>query len=388
MVALLSPFRKVARLLTVVALAGLLAACGATNVAVPSVNSRSVVPVALLVPASNPQVGPSVARSLENAARLAAQDLQGVEIDLRVYDTAGNPELAARRAQEAVQDGAKVIIGPLFAEAAASAGVAVQNRNVNVLAFSNNPAVAGGNVFILGNTFQTTADRLVRYANAQGRGNIFIVHGNSTEEGLGRDAIRGAINASGAQLAGLETFEMSQQAVIESIPTIAQRIELSGATAMFLTSGTDGALPLLADLLPENGVDPAEVQLIGLRRFDIPSSALTLTGIQGGWFALPDPATSRLFAQRYAAAYGQPPHPLAGLAYDGIAAIGALVASGESGVLTARSLTQPAGFAGANGVFRLRPDGTNERALAVAQVENNQVIVIDPAPRSFGDIGF
>jgi len=187
MVALLSPFRKVARLLTVVALAGLLAACGATNVAVPSVNSRSVVPVALLVPASNPQVGPSVARSLENAARLAAQDLQGVEIDLRVYDTAGNPELAARRAQEAVQDGAKVIIGPLFAEAAASAGVAVQNRNVNVLAFSNNPAVAGGNVFILGNTFQTTADRLVRYANAQGRGNIFIVHDLAFSDEAGDD---------------------------------------------------------------------------------------------------------------------------------------------------------------------------------------------------------
>ena len=39
-------------------------------------------------------------------------------------------------------------------------------------------------------------------------------------------------------------------------------------------------------------------------------------------------------------------------------------------------------------VFRLLPDGTNERALAVAQIQNNQVTVIDPAPRRFGGAGF
>ena len=38
--------------------------------------------------------------------------------------------------------------------------------------------------------------------------------------------------------------------------------------------------------------------------------------------------------------------------------------------------------------FRLRRDGTNERALAVATIRNNQVVVLDPAPRSFGGFGF
>ena len=41
-----------------------------------------------------------------------------------------------------------------------------------------------------------------------------------------------------------------------------------------------------------------------------------------------------------------------------------------------------------NGVFRFLPDGTNERALAVAQVRNGQAVVIDPAPRNFGGFGF
>jgi hypothetical protein len=94
------------------------------------------------------------------------------------------------------------------------------------------------------------------------------------------------------------------------------------------------------------------------------------------------------FTARYATAYGTSPHPIGGLAYDGIAAIGALVSQGNSDALTASGLTQSAGFNGVNGIFRLRADGTNERGLAVATIRDKQVVIIDPAPRSFGGAGF
>jgi hypothetical protein len=115
---------------------------------------------------------------------------------------------------------------------------------------------------------------------------------------------------------------------------------------------------------------------------------LGLPGVQGGWFALPDPNTTAQFNARYNATYGSSPHPIAGLAYDGIAAIGALVKAGKANALTTAALTQGSGFVGVNGIFRLRPDGSNERGMAVAQIRNNQVVVIDPAPRSFGGAGF
>ncbi|MGD9917182.1 MAG: penicillin-binding protein activator, partial [Paenirhodobacter sp.] len=66
------------------------------------------------------------------------------------------------------------------------------------------------------------------------------------------------------------------------------------------------------------------------------------------------------------------------------AAIGARVKSGRADALTRGALTQPSGFVGVNGIFRLRNEGTNERGLAVAEIRNSQVVVIDPAPRSFG----
>jgi hypothetical protein len=378
-------------LLVLVALVSVLwlAACQPTGTAGgPRIDTGAAVPVALLVPRSGPNDAPALSQSLENAARLAIADLQGARIDLRVYDTAGQPQQAANAAIQAVQDGAKVIIGPVFAQSAAAAGRAVAPRGINVLSFSNNTAIAGGNVFVLGNTFENSADRLVRFAVGRGRGNILIAHARDASEEAGRAAIQRAIQANGAALAGVSGFDLSQQGVINAVPAISAQTRNSGANALFLTSGPTGAIPFLAELLPENGVSPGAVQYIGLQRLDIPNTALSLQGLQGAWFALPDPGLAQQFGARYQATYGAPPHPIAGLAYDAVAAIGALVSQGQSDALTGQALTQPSGFAGVNGVFRLLPNGTNQRALAVGQIQNNQVIVIDPAPRSFGAAGF
>jgi hypothetical protein len=134
-------------------------------------------------------------------------------------------------------------------------------------------------------------------------------------------------------------------------------------------------------LLPEAGISPEVTQYIGLTRWDIPPQTLSLPGVQGGWFAVPDPAAAGSFSSQYQTAYGSAPHPIAGLAFDGIAAVGALVSQGKSNALTAGALTQGAGYRGASGVFRLRSDGSNERGLAVATIRNNQVLIVSPAPQ-------
>lgn len=366
-----------------------LTACAPIGTVGPTINTKSTVKVALLVPAGSARAGDELlARNLENAARLAIADLGGVKIDLAVYNTAGQADVAANAARQAVRDGAKIIIGPVYAQAANAAGLAVRGQNVNVLAFSNNASIAGGNVFVLGPTFQNTANRLVGFAKSNGRDRVMIVHAQSTAGQAGRDAITAAISRNGAILAATSSYEFSQGGVIGAVPQIAQTAKTSGANAVFFTSDTSGALPLLAQLLPENGVDPTVYQFIGLTRWDIPANTLALPGVQGAWFARPDQELSDRFGARYSAAYGQAPHPLAGLSYDAIAAIGALIKSGKSNALTTSALTQGSGFVGTNGIFRLLPGGTNERGLEVVQIQNNTLVTLDPAPRSFGGAGF
>lgn len=386
-----SLFARIHKSLTGVLLAVtaiLLVSCGPISMGGPGVYRGEPVPVALLVPSESVVSGDMVlARSLENAARMAIADLDGVNIDLRIYSTGGQREKAHNAAVQAVNDGAKIILGPVYAEAANAAGVAVAPTKINVLSFSNNTAIAGGNVFVLGHTFQNTADRLAAYARANGVDNVMVVHGQNPAENLGRDAIVSALIANNVRLAGVSSFEMSQQGISEAMPRLRSSISASGADAVFLTSGTSGALPFLSQSLLDAGIDPRATRFLGLQRWDIPAQALTLPGLQGGWFALPDPALQQQFENRYFDTYSQAPHPLASLAYDGIAAIGALVQSGGLGSLEKEWLTQGPGFAGVNGVFRLLPDGTVERGLAVATIYNNQVTLLDPAPRSFSGPG-
>jgi hypothetical protein len=377
--------------------AGVLAIAGCGGVSLPvggggqggSINPDKPVAVALLIPSGSADAGDQViATSLENAARLAVADLEGAEVDLRVYGTAGDPNQAAAVAAQAVSEGAKVIIGPLRSAAANAVGAVVAPQGVNVLAFSNNTDIAGGNIFLLGNTFENSANRMVRYAVGQGKDQILIVNGQSLAEQKGRSAIAAAITRHGATQVGAEGFELSLNGVVQAAPRIAAAARNAGAEAVFFTSGTAGALREITQFVKENGLDPAATQFIGLQRWDVPAAALELGPLQGGWFAVPSPGLAQQFRSRYEAAYGEPPHALAGLAYDGIAAVGALIQQGNRDALTVAQLTQGTGFSGVNGIFRLRPDGKNERGLAVATIRENQLVVLDPAPRSFGGAGF
>lgn len=350
----------------------------------PQINPAAPVTVALLVPGGTESAEVSaIAASLENAARLAIADLDGADIDLRVYNTGRDPTQASNAAAMAVADGAKIILGPLDAASANAAGVTASPANVNVLAFSNNPAIAGGNVFVLGNTFGNVSDRLVGYAANQGIRRFMIVHQDDLAGAIGRDAIAASVQASGGQVAGIESYPFSQEGIFSRASSIARAANTNGAQAVFVTDTVAGGLPILATSLGDQGLDVSNTPLIGLTRWDAAPQATALPAMQGGIFAMADPGREAAFRNRYQATYGQAPHPLASLAYDGIAAIGALAATGDRSALTAASLTRAAGFRGATGTFRLRPDGSNQRALAVARIVNGQVSIVEPAPTSF-----
>ena len=353
-------------------------------------DGSKTVQVAVLLPltAADERVQ-ELALSAEQAARMAMSDLKGrVDMQMQVYDTAGLESQAAEMAQLAVQEGAQVIVGPLYAGAANAAGLAVAGSGVSVLSLSNNIEIAGGNVYVLGHTFQNTAEHLVAYATEQGKSRALLVHANTVPGQAGRDALEQALEAQGSFVAGVEGYEFTQQDLVEAMSRVAERNDFIDADIVFLTADYDGGLPLIAQLLPEAGVDPQMVQYAGLAQWDALPSAFHLPAIQGGWFAMPSPQRNEQFKARFQFVYGRVPHPLAAIAYDGVAAVGASVATGNRDALNRQGLTLTSGFQGAAGIFRLREDGTVERGLAVATIEGNQVVVLSPAPRNFSSIGF
>ncbi|MCL4676038.1 MAG: ABC transporter substrate-binding protein, partial [Pararhodobacter sp.] len=139
----------------------------------PRIDPDAPVIVALLVPSGSATQGDDIlATNLENAARLAVSDLSGVQIDLRVYATAGDPAIAAQMARRAADEGARIILGPVRSAEANAVGAAVSGDGLNVLSFSNNPAIAGNNVFVLGLTPDNASRRVFEYAARNGRGQV------------------------------------------------------------------------------------------------------------------------------------------------------------------------------------------------------------------------
>lgn len=352
------------------------------------INPNEPVMVALLLPSGSATQGDAIlAASLENAARMAVADLSGVQINLRVYDTQGDPAIAAQVARQAADDGAGIILGPVRSAEASAVGIAVAGNGLNVLSFSNNPAIAGNNVFVLGLTPDNAARRVFEYAARNNRGQVMVVGEATTSGQLVMAAVNRAVDGTGARIVGSETYEFSQQGIVNALPAIASGARSSGAQSVLFTADSAGALPILSQLLPDNRIAPPQFQFMGITQWNVPPATLQLRGLQEGWFTMPDPALTGQFEARFTAAYGEAPHPIAGLAYDGIAAIGALLGTGGPEALSRASLTQGSGFVGGNGIFRLMPDGTNQRGLALATIRDNAVVILEPAPRSFAGSG-
>ncbi|GLQ35004.1 penicillin-binding protein activator [Amylibacter marinus] len=355
----------------------------------PRVNPKATVKVALLVPSGSGNANhDSLADNLTKAAEMALKDHPEAKIRLKVYSTGGNAQQAASAARAALSDGSKVIIGPLFAEAANAVGQVAATKGINVLSFSNNTDVAGGNVFVMGNTFQNTANRIVSHASAQGFKSIAVIAPQNAAGQLASSAVRSAVSRSGARFAGAHSYPFSPEGISSSMPGIMSKISGSGATAVVLTADSASGLPIISSMMPTSTDDLEQsVKVLGLARWDIPSTTLSAPGLRGGWFTIPDRAAITAFNSRFSQTYGTTAHPLAGIAYDGVSAVAELLTEKNPGAVQRSQLTRTKGFFGASGAFRLIKDGSTQRALSVAEAGIGSFKVISNAPTSFGGSG-
>ena len=88
------------------------------------------------------------------------------------------------------------------------------------------------------------------------------------------------------------------------------------------------------------------------------------------------------FNKKYTDLFGEHPNNLFSFAYDGIALASAL--SRQKDGKLSEQITNPGGYVGINGAFRLFEDGTNEHALDVVEVSSKGIKTVDESPKKFG----
>ena len=335
--------------------------------------------VALLLPLTGPGQGAVAAQSLRNAAALAVAEFQDPDITLLVKDDRGTPEGARNAASQAIEEGAELIIGPLFAGSVQAAGQVARQAGRPVIAFSTDASVGARGVYLLSFLAQAEVDRIVDHAAAQGRRAVAALIPETTYGSVVEAQFREAAARRGLRVAAIERYAQGQpQPAVQRLATV-----IGGSApqvdALFVPENGEG-LAIVAQALQTVGFDPQRVKPLGTGLWN-DARVFNLPVLQGGWFAAPDNRGFNAFASRYRARYNADPTRLATLAHDAVSLAAALSRTQGSQRFSEGVLTNPSGFAGADGVFRFRPDGLNDRALAVQEVRGGGAATVSAAPR-------
>lgn len=345
--------------------------------------------VAFLVPLSGPQA--ELGQAMLNAAEIAVQDVAGDDFELLPRDTGSTPDGARAAAEDAIAEGARMIIGPLLRDSVAAVGPVAQAHNVNVVSFSSDETVAGDGVFVMGFLPRAQVERVVQHVASLGVLRFAVLAPDTDYGRLVAQATLEAVVRNGGELTKTAFYDPTAPDVSGTVREFAnydlrseeQRENGEGLDyeAVMLPEGGVKLLQV-APQLPFFDVDPEKVRFLGTGQWDS-SVVFRETNLLGGMFAAPPPAARARFVQSYTEAFGEPPPRLATLGYDATALAAVLSREPGGPDFSRAALTANNGFSGTDGIFRFLPDGTVQRSLAVLQIGRGRFTVVSPPAESF-----
>lgn len=333
----------------------------------------------LILPLSGSGNAAVAAQSMRNAAEMALAEFNNPDIQLVVKDDGGSAPGAQQAAQQALDEGAEIILGPLFALTVGPVAQVARSRGIPVIAFSTDANVAARGVYLLSFLPESDVERIVGYAASQGRRSFAALVPDNAYGSVAEAAFKQAVARRGGRVVALERYPLDKSKMQGPVRTVAQAA--GGADAVFIPGGAD-SVPNVVQILIANGIDTKRVQLLGTGLWE-DAQIFSNPQLDGAWYAGPDSTGFRNFSARYRSRYGSDPVRTASLAYDAVALVAALAKTQGQRRFSQEVLTNAAGFTGIDGLFRFRPDGTNQRGLAVLRVSPTGGQIISPPPKDF-----
>ncbi len=347
----------------------------------PATPADTEIKVGLLLPLSGQQGG--LGRAMLQAADMGLFDVAGDNFKLIPRDTAtpGGPASAAR---EALADKADIVLGPLFGAELKQSAAPVTAARVPMVSFSNDNSQAQSGVYILGITPESQVARVVSYAASQGVKRFAIMTPNNAFGRIVLAAYQESVVKTGGAISQVIFYDPKSPDLTQPVREVADAYKRSGFDALMIPEGGQ-KLRAFAAMMPAFEMPTGLVRLLGTASWQDATIA-SEPALAGGWFAASPSEKFQTFAQRYTNLYGAAPDPRAAIVYDAVTLAVALAQSKVGGDFSQTRMTDPSGFSGVTGVFRLDAGGKVERGLAVLEVGGGTFSVKDPAPTTFAAI--
>ena len=328
----------------------------------------------MILPLTSNGAPSGIGQALLNAAQMAIGDGGAGDVTLMALDDRGGADSAGSAAEGEVKAGAEIIIGPLFAANVRQVAQVAKPAGVPVIAFSTDATTASEGVYLLSFLIQSYTDRIVDFAVSKGKKNLAVLAPQNDYAEVAVAEFKTEAARVGANVVTVARYAPGQAAA--AVAELTQKA--ANIDALFLPEQAD-ALGGVASTLASSGL---KTQILGTGVWNDPRVP-AIPALQGAWYAAPDMAGFNAFAKRYRDKYHADPPRLATLSYDAVSLVAALAHTQNGQRYKPAVLTNPSGFNGADGLFRFRADGLNDRGLAVMQIGAAGAEVASPAPKSF-----
>src|SRR3984957_6710961 len=206
----------------------------------------------LILPLTAPGNAGVAGQAMRNAAEMAIAEFSNPNIQLLVKDDGGTAEAARAGAQQALDEGAEIILGPLFAQSVSFVGQVARPRNVPMIAFSTDTNVASSGVYLLSFLPESDVERIVQYTVSTGKRSFAALIPDNPYGTVVEAAFKQAVTRRNAQVVGIERYPHDKAGMVGPLHNIAQAS--TRADTLFIPDGGD-AVPDVVATLAADGVN-------------------------------------------------------------------------------------------------------------------------------------
>ena len=376
-----------------------------TNKIEEEANFNDIIKVGVMLPLSGEHS--EIGNLILNAIEMAVFQTEENKLELHIKDTEAKSDKAKKVLSELIDEGVKVVIGPLFSKSLAAIQSEVTSNNINIFALTNNINLRNKGIWIFGVDPQAQTEKVLQYALEKGSKNIAALLPQNAYGLLLFDTITSFTQANLMKIEKIEFYNFS----VESQRKTAQKIsegfedyklyldkikeqdneEEKGNEVLFMEKPFDSVfiaaagqnLTVLSSQLQYNNVDPKIVQYLGISSWE-DSSILNEPALEGGVFV----TTSEMYQKKikliYKNSFNKEMPKIAMIAYDIVALLGSLNNLGSN--FNIYDLVNDEGYIGLRGLFRLKKNGVVERAFQLKKIKNKKFTILKKANSQFSGL--
>ena len=331
--------------------------------------------VALLVPMSGPNA--AVGQSIANATTMALLDTNAQNLRITTYDTSAGPATAATKA---VQDGNKLILGPLMGDEVLAVATVARAARIPLISYATDAGMNVVDVFAMGTAPGNALDRTVAFARGRGLTKFALLAPNGDYGARVRVAYDQAIKAAGGSLVANEAYDRSNPSIVSAARRLRTR---GGFEAVLIADGARYAALAAPQLKAPGATSP---RVLGTELWSGESVISSTPALRGAWFSAITDTRFKTFADSYQNRFGARPFRVATQGYDSVLLAIRVARDWRPGTpFPTGRLSDRGGFLGLDGPFRFTPSGQIERALEVREARAGTVAVVSPAPDKFAE---